>query len=195
MQKVSKLENSIDVPRQQLITNLVNNYSKEMLQWARNRVPRKEIAEDLVQDTFVVAFQKIDTFQERSQVKTWLFSILKNKIADYFRASFKMETKPLTDNVFFDNSDIWKNGELPRSWEIGDETQLLDNLDFKAALEDCQDKLPSTWNHAMVLKYFSDKDANEICKEMGITTSNYWQLIHRAKLQLRKCLDTNWFKK
>ena len=189
------MENSIDIPRQQLITELVNKYSKEMLQWARNRVPQKEIAEDLVQDTFIVAFQKIDSFQERSQVKTWLFSILKNKIADYFRASFKMDTRPLNDNVFFDDSETWKNGELPKAWAMGEEGQLLDNLDFKAALENCQDKLPATWNHAMVLKYFSEKDANEICKEMGITTSNYWQLIHRAKLQLRKCLDTNWFKK
>jgi len=166
-----------------------------MLQWARSRVPQKEIAEDLVQDTFIVAFEKIDTFQERSQIKTWLFSILKNKISDYFRASFKMETRPLNDKFFLAESDSWKKNEFYHSWDIGDEGQLLDNVEFKAVLEECQKKLPGSWNHAVVLKYFSEKDADEICKEMGITTTNYWQLIHRAKLQLRKCLDINWFKK
>lgn len=189
------LEAPLNINKQQLITQWVNAYSKEMLQWARNRVPQKEIAEDLVQDTFVVAFQKLDSFEERSQPKTWLFAILKFKIADYFRASFKMETRPLQDNTFFNDTDSWNGSEWPTKWAIEDEGNLLDNLDFKATLDQCQDQLPKGWNHALVLKYFSEKDANEICKEMGITTTNYWQMVHRAKLQLRKCLDFSWFKK
>ena len=40
-----------------------------------------------------------------------------------------------------------------------------------------------------------DLDSDEICKELQITSSNYWVLMHRAKLQLRECMDLNWFKK
>jgi DNA-directed RNA polymerase specialized sigma24 family protein len=42
------------------------------------------------------------------------------------------------------------------------------------------------------MKYLEDLEATEICKVLGITTSNYWVLIHRAKLQLRNCLEKNW---
>jgi RNA polymerase sigma-70 factor (ECF subfamily) len=40
-----------------------------------------------------------------------------------------------------------------------------------------------------------DKKTEEICQELGISTTNYWQMMHRAKLQLRECIDENWFKK
>ncbi|MCK5276978.1 MAG: RNA polymerase subunit sigma, partial [Cyclobacteriaceae bacterium] len=47
---------------------------------------------------------------------------------------------------------------------------------------------------AIHLKYLEEKDGKEICQELGITSSNYWQILHRAKLQLRICIEENWFK-
>lgn len=181
--------------REQILTQWMQAYMREMIHWAKNRLPSLEVAEDLVQDTFLVAFQKMDGFEERSQPKTWLFSILKNKIADHFRASFKLETRPLNDHLFFDENDTWKNDQWPSEWQFGNDDNLLDNLEFKSVLDDCQEKLPTNWYQALMLKYFSEKNPSEICKEMGITQTNYWQLVHRAKLQLRKCLEINWFRK
>ena len=57
------------------------------------------------------------------------------------------------------------------------------------------DQLPSHWNAAMKLKYLEDKKGELICQELEITPSNFWQVLHRAKLQLRKCLELHWFKK
>jgi RNA polymerase sigma-70 factor (ECF subfamily) len=56
----------------------------------------KEIAEDLVQDTFLAAFHKIDSFEGKSQPKTWLFSILNNKVIDYYRLSARTTKKKKT---------------------------------------------------------------------------------------------------
>jgi RNA polymerase sigma-70 factor (ECF subfamily) len=40
-----------------------------------------------------------------------------------------------------------------------------------------------------------EKKGELICQELGITDTNFWQILHRAKLQLRKCIELNWFKK
>jgi len=42
------------------------------------------------------------------------------------------------------------------------------------------------------MKYMEDLEAEEICKVLNISSSNYWVIIHRAKLQLRKCIEQNW---
>jgi RNA polymerase sigma-70 factor (ECF subfamily) len=55
-------------------------------------------------------------------------------------------------------------------------------------------KMPEKLATVFSLKYIDDEATEIICKEVGITSSNYWVMIHRAKLQLRECLEKNWFK-
>lgn len=118
---------------------------------------------------------------------------------DYHRAIYKrveVRTEYEGDSfldIFFNKNDHWKEESGPHSWNS--EEHLLDNVDFNLTLKSCMDKLPSKWNSAIQLKYVDDKDSNLICQELEITPSNYWQVLHRAKLQLRECLDRNWFKK
>ena len=52
--------------------------------------------------------------------------------------------------------------------------------------------LPQKWKFAVTSKYLTDKKADEICQELEITVSNYWQIVHRAKLLLKKCLEMKW---
>ncbi len=49
----------------------------------------KETVEDLVQDSFLASFQSIENFEGKSQSKTWLFSILKKKISEHFRNTYR----------------------------------------------------------------------------------------------------------
>jgi len=70
----------------------------------------------------------------------------------------------------------------------------LDNVEFKSVMENCMKKLPDTWFSAIHLKYLEEKDGKVICQELGITPSNFWQILHRAKVQLRACIEKNWFK-
>jgi RNA polymerase sigma-70 factor (ECF subfamily) len=87
----------------------------------------KEIAEDLVQDTFLAAFHKIDSFEGKSQPKTWLFSILNNKVIDYYRLSARPLKKfSLTENSGFELSDglfsygCWKSNDISTVWDQED---------------------------------------------------------------------------
>ncbi len=183
-----------------IISNWVNEYTDELFRYAHYKISDKEAAEDLVQNTFLAAVSSFANFKNESSPKTWLYSILKNKIMDYHRAKFrKPEFREIkTDNdavldFFFDKNYHWKKEVSPDEWD--DTEELLDSEDFNATLKSCMDKLPSKWNSALQLKYMDEKEGKEICQELDITPTNFWQILHRAKLQLRECIETNWYKK
>lgn len=174
----------------------VEMYSDSMYSWALHKTSSKETAEDLVQDTFMAAVQSFDRFKGDSNPKTWLFAILNNKINDHYRSSFRKPT--ISDTTFFDKlfdeNDQWTPEQRPQQWS-DDTGHLLDNDEFQQTLQNCMKKLPDNWFSAIQLKFMEEKNGELICQELGITPTNFWQILHRAKLQLRKCLELNWFKK
>ena len=72
---------------------MVKTYTKNLFNYTITKVQQKEIAEDLVQETFLSAYQSYENFKNKSNLKTWLFSILKHKIADYYRLKYKENTE------------------------------------------------------------------------------------------------------
>ena len=179
-----------------ILKSWVELYSDQLFSWAYYKTSEKETAEDLVQETFLASIHSIDRFENNSDPKTWLFAILKNKIADHYRKSYRHNTSnTLSLNQFFDSNENWIADQRPQQWKADDEQHLLDNYEFKKTFTNCLEKLPNNWRASIVLKFMEEKDTDEICQELEITTTNYWQIMHRAKLQLRKCLETNWFVK
>ena len=177
------------------IKDWVNNYSDQLFTWAYYKTSDKEASEDLVQETFIVAFKSFDNFKEKSSPKTWLMSILKNKIADHFRKVYRTNAhKTFSFDQFFNGNDEWVASQRPENWSEEHTENLLDNSDFNKILSNCLEKLPETWKSSIILKFIEEKDSSIICQELEISSTNYWQIIHRAKLQLRKCLELNWFK-
>lgn len=186
------------------IKKWVELYSDKLYSWALYKTSNKETAEDLVQDTFIVAFQSFNKFEGKSEPQTWLFAILNNKIADYFRKVYKQttvtesqinkdESKSFFDN-FFDSFGKWKKEHQPTEWN-NEQINLMDDSDFTNVLQSCLEKLPGNWKAAIQLKYLEEKKGELICQELDISATNFWQIVHRAKLQLRNCLEINWFKK
>ena len=93
---------------------------------------------------------------------------------------------------FFNEDGDWRNEKKPQEWNE-DEGNLVDDENFHSVLNDCLGNLPEKWNACVTSKYLIEKKAEEICQDLGITTTNYWQMMHRAKLQLRECIEENWF--
>jgi RNA polymerase sigma-70 factor (ECF subfamily) len=174
----------------------VEKYTQELYSWALHKISDSELAADLVQETFLAAAEKIESFKGDSSPKTWLFSILNHKIIDHYR---KKVNQPVhlenhAFSRFFSNEGDWKENNKPKNWHAQENEQhLLDDNEFLNVLKKCLDALPEKWSISVKLKYLSDKSGDEICQELDITPSNYWQIIHRAKLQLRECIEKNWF--
>lgn len=177
------------------LTQWVEAYTADLYSWALKKVSNSELAKDLVQDTFLAAAEKRDSFKGESSPKTWLFSILNHKIIDYYR---RKVNQPLafenqSFSNFFDEDGDWKESRKPKDWQDEGEKHVLDNDEFQEVLRKCMEALPEKWNTAVKLKYITEKNGEEICQELDITPSNFWQIVHRAKLQLRDCVDKNWY--
>jgi len=184
-----------------LLEKWVELYTDDLYARAYHKTSDRALAEDLTQDTFLAALQNIKSFKGDSSPRTWLFAILNNKIIDHYRKKIKT---PLSVSQLgrtegkgsspFDQDEKWIKQHAPVSWDT-DEPNLLDNEDFLKVFGLCIEDLPEKWRLAIHSKYFTDKKGTNISQELEITTSNYWQILHRAKLQLRECLEEGWFKK
>ncbi len=183
----------------QLFSQWVDDYSEDLLVWAKLKVGSEDLAQDLVQETFISAYQKLDGFRAESNPKTWLSSILNHKIIDYFRSAEYRKKVQMPQSVaqdsdledhFFKPDGHWENKAFGLPWE--NEENLLDRSDFRALFENCLADLPQLWRDVIAARYFGGQKGAEISKEFNISTSNYWQISHRAKLLLKKCIEVYW---
>jgi RNA polymerase sigma-70 factor (ECF subfamily) len=150
-------------------------------------------AEDLLQESLLSALKNVESYRGEISEKNWLYFILKNKLIDYYRKrsrSLMAEIPSLIENEhdeFFDDVGHWKKEAYPQEFSLSFESSAESEL--KNWIEKCLERLSELQGMVFSLKYIDDKDSQEICKELGITSSNYWVIIHRAKLNLRKCLE------
>ncbi len=175
----------------------VDFHGDALYRFAILRVKDPNIAEDLVQETFLSALQAVDRFKGTSSVRTWLIGILKHKIIDFFRKSVKeIPASDLTlweeedDREFFDQEGHWKRPL--KEWENSPE-ELVESKEFWKAFHSCLSKLPEAHRRAFALKEIDGIESEKICKVLSVTSTNLWVMLHRARSRLRKCLDANWF--
>ncbi len=167
------------------------------------KVGRRDVAEDLVQETFVSAIHAQESFRGQSSEKTWLVAILKNKIIDHYRkkdvlkdaTSYLTETDDDFTKNFFDRQDgHWLREAAPGVWHESADADLH-QTEFQAIVERCVGKLPTKLMAVFSAKFLDEEDSEKICKDYQLTSSNYWVMIHRAKVLFRACLERNWFLK
>lgn len=175
----------------------VDQYADLLYRFALIRVSDGELARDLVQETFISAWKALAEFKGQASEKTWLYSILRNKIVDHYRGEARsvvgrLEERREDERAFFDEGEHWTVEAAPREWGIS-YGHAVEKKEFYGVLERCKDKLARIQAAVFTMKYMDDLDSEDICKELNITSSNYWVLLHRAKLHLRQCLEKNWF--
>lgn len=166
-----------------------------LMGYALIRVRNREAAEDLVQETLLAAWRGHDAFAGKSSERTWLIGILKRRIVDYYRVRWReqpaselgtdAEGDRLIDSMF-DRNGMWTE-ERPGKWN--DPRKNLDSIELLGHLRACLDGLPPRLAEVFTLRELEDLDAKSVCQELGISSTNLWQLMHRARLGLRRCLE------
>jgi RNA polymerase sigma-70 factor (TIGR02943 family) len=168
----------------------------DLLRYARLQLRNDAWAEDAVSETVLAAIAKPQAFERRSQLKTWLVGILKHKIIDHFRAA-KREVVLEGDDGFEDELEALgfkPDGhylEAPADW--GNPEQDFRQVQFFEVLEACTSKMPANLGRVFLMREWLELPAEEICKELRITSTNLYVQLHRARLRLRGCLELNWF--
>lgn len=169
-----------------------------LLKFARLQLRNDAWAEDAVSETMLAAISRPQSFEQRSQLKTWLVGILKHKIIDAMRQHSREVclssgnddegTDPLEHMAFKTDGHF---AEKPAEW--GNPEQELNSRQFFEVLEACTDKLPPVQGRLFLMREWLELSSEDICKELSLTPTNLYVQLHRARLRLRECLELNWF--
>jgi RNA polymerase sigma-70 factor (ECF subfamily) len=175
----------------------LERYGDELYGFALRRVNSADSAEELVQETILSALNSLNSFRGDASERTWLFVILRRKIIDHYRKVARSPVVPLgsasEEAEFFHPEDgHWRQEEYPSPWNARAD-DVMEQQELAEAMQHCQQKLPTRHGAVFVLRFVEELTAEEICQELSLTPANYWVIIHRAKLHLRKCLEKNWF--
>lgn len=183
-------------------TAFLNDLRRQMVKFATLQLSNSQLAEDAVQEALIGALKNAKSFAGRAALKTWVFAILKNKIADVLRQKQRMveasillgEDEEQEDfSELFDQKGFWQRDERPATW--GNPQESLQQHQFWKVFEICLEKLPGNQARVFMMKEFVELDAHEICATVGISTSNLNVMLHRSRIRLRECLENNWFMK
>ncbi|HPK02014.1 MAG TPA: sigma-70 family RNA polymerase sigma factor [Candidatus Sumerlaeota bacterium] len=169
-----------------------------LYRYALARVRDAEVAEDLVQETFVAALRGQRNFAGRSSERTWLVGILKNKIVDHLRR--KWREQPLSElepaeqaedflDLLFTRGGRWKEG----AGRWGDDPAAgVRAADFQRVLAACLEGLPGRLADVFILREIEQLPSDEVRQVLNISPTNLWAMLYRARMRLRGCLEANW---
>jgi RNA polymerase sigma-70 factor (ECF subfamily) len=167
-------------------------YGDDLFRYAVLRVGDRDTALDLVQDTFLAALKAREGFSGRSAPRTWLVGILKHKIVDHFRRGSRDAAAPGTDpgEELFDAQGRWRIP--PAAWR-DDPSEALGRRQFWVTLQRCLAGLSPKMASAFALRELEGLATEELCNVLGVTATNLWVILHRARLGLRRCLESGGF--
>jgi len=181
----------------------IQGHRPYLMRYALAQLRDGQLAEEAVQECLLAALEGVEGFGGRSSLRTWLTSILRFKVIDLQRrAVADRQQVELTDfaaetgdegwlDELFDETGHWR--VAPSAW--GDPEAALEQSRFWEAFQGCLDKLPAAGGRVFFKREIVGEDTEVICKEEGITASNCWVILHRARIALRTCLEKNWFGK
>jgi RNA polymerase sigma-70 factor (ECF subfamily) len=172
----------------------VDNYADYLYNYTIVRVNDHIVAQDLISETFLAGLKSKKNFKGEASERTWLISILKRKIIDYYR---KINSKKGKAEVHIAYRDEDSEGDWleENAADPFDKTaeDTMENKELGLAILECLDKLPQKQATIFKKKTIENFDTEAICKEYNITPSNLWVIIHRARKNLAECLEKNWF--
>jgi len=186
----SEVENEVLPPEM-----WVDSYGDYLFRYAYSRLRESNSAEEVVQETFLAGIRYLEQYSGRGSQRGWLLGILKRKIIDFVRrrtrqdrvSSYEDETDPTMQ--LFDAKGNWRPGTFPGSPPPDAQLQALELWEV---VQECLKTLPQGQADVFTLSVMEEMESEEICKELGITPSNLWVRLHRARLGLAKCVGAKW---
>ncbi len=170
----------------------VSRYADYLYSYALRRLNDEERARDLVQETFLAALERTGDFRGHSSERTWLTAILKYKVIDVYRKQSRTASTVSEGTEFFESeTHHWKEEHWPQPFGV-EEHDPLHNKELIGVLQKCMQRLPPMWLSVFRMKHLDEEETGQICAALRLTPANFWVIIHRAKVNLRSCLQKNW---
>jgi len=160
---------------------------------ARSRLRSDALAEDAVQETLLAALTA--NYDGRANRRTWLTAILNHKIVDLVRKQVREVESPRGEDgmedweMLFQTDGHW--ADALTSWRTPHKEVELAQL--RRALAECIDRLKPSLAQVFSLREVAGWETAEICKELEISSTNCWVMLHRARVLMRSCLQAGGF--
>lgn len=179
-------------------TALVSRHGGAVLRFATSFVKERSLAEDVVQEAWLSAFENLEGFEGRAAFRTWLFHIVANKA----RTRLKREGRsvpfssledpgddgdPAVSPDRFDERGSWR--EPPGAWSDENPERLAQGVETRAIIERAIADLPEAQRAVITLRDIEGLETEEICDVLGVTVSNQRVLLHRARSKVRQSLE------
>lgn len=170
-------------------------YGDALFRYALARLHDRTRAEDAVQECLLAALSARSNYRGEAAERTWLFGILKHKIADQFRRASREvsiadddEAEALIEETF-DRNGAWQT--RPLAWD--EPVAGIERDEFWRMLNRCIEALPATLGTTLQMVEVDELSSEDACKALDISATNLWVRLHRARLKLRDCIERNWF--
>jgi RNA polymerase sigma-70 factor, ECF subfamily len=171
---------------------LVDQHHDTMVRIARLFVKTADVAEEVVQETWMAILRSLPKFEGRSSLRTWMFRILLNRARTRARREGRTvpfsaigdETARPPGELPFDAAGLWS--QPPRPWEALDR---LEDAEIRARIEAAIDALPARQRTVITLRDLKGWTSAEVCNALGISETNQRVLLHRARAKVRDALD------
>jgi RNA polymerase sigma-70 factor, ECF subfamily len=183
-----------------VFAQLVDQHTPSMLRVAGGYVPSHEIAEEVVQETWIALLKGIDNFEGRSSLRTWLFAVMINiakargvrerRDADAAIAAY---TGGTVDPARFRTGEDpwpghWRQGQEPSPFPDTPEGSVLGDELIDVARREL-DKLSERQRIVVTLRDMLGFDSSEVCELLDITVANQRVLLHRGRAAVRAVLE------
>lgn len=159
--------------REQIIDQLMREYSDDILHLVYTYVKNRTIAEDLAQEIFIKCYEKLKQFNQQSTIKTWLYRITSNHCKDYLR-SWHYRKITLSDKVF---------DHIPsKSKQV--EEEVIKHSE-ENSLTNAVMNLPLKYREVVFLHYYEELSLKEISKITSVNINTLKTRLKRAKELLK----------
>jgi RNA polymerase sigma-70 factor, ECF subfamily len=182
---------------------LVTTHHHALIRMAMGYVADREVAEEVVQDTWMAVIEGLNRFEGRSSLRTWIFGIMIHKAKDRgvrekrhttFSAfeSFDDENEETVDPSRFHQSGEWAGHWAfpPQPWDEQTPEKLLASQQAVTAMNKAIEALPSTLKEVLILRDVEGVEAKEVCELLKITETNLYVRLHRARERVRQAVET-----
>jgi RNA polymerase sigma-70 factor (ECF subfamily) len=176
---------------EQAFTALVERYHASMVRLALSFVASRAVAEEVVQDTWLAVLNGLGRFEERSSLRTWLFTILVNRARTTgvreARSVPVADAGPAVDASRFGPSGGW--AVPPEHW-VEEAENRIDAVKLSELLRSGLDGLPARQREVVLLRDVEGLSRTEVCGVLAISEANQRVLLHRGRSKLRQALET-----
>nr|WP_209480865.1 sigma-70 family RNA polymerase sigma factor [Virgibacillus litoralis] len=162
------------------IAEIMDLYGDEIKRLIYTYVKNNADTDDVTQEVFMTIYQKLSTFQGKSTLKSWVYSIAINKSKDHLR-SWRSRNKRLKEKLSQSARFLEKSDETPEEYMIreNESSDLLDKVM----------KLPINYREVIILYYFKELSAKEISYALNMKEVSVRTRLNRGREKLKQVLS------